>query len=263
MKKSLKVLLVVGICLVLVAVVILGLFGYVPGLSSLLGANRPRDLGITYTEADYAAARASSQLEYEALPADTSAEQSLQRSGTRPVTATWSSAELSALMNDRPWRYWPIKDVQLRVNTDGTAELSGIVMRDKLPGYGAAIGVPQAVIDAAVKLLPPNPAFYVKAKTSLTDNKVSDFDVQSVYLGKISIPVDTLLSLYSIQVVPRAYAENIVGELGKYSGKKAAIVDFINTRLSKVTGFFAKRAYFGDGKLNFDGNLSAKESTQR
>jgi len=263
MKKSLKVLLVVVVGLVLVGVIILGMLGFIPGLSTLLGANRPRDLGVTYTEADYAAARSKSQLEYEALPSDTSVEQSLQRSGTRPVTATWSSAELSALMNDRPWRYWPIKDVQLRVNNDGTAELSGVVMRDKLPGYGAAIGVPQAVIDTVVKFLPPNPAFYVKAKTSLTNNQVSDFDVQSVYLGKLSIPVDTLLSLQSVNLVPRAYAEDLTGELTKYSGKKAAVVEFINARLSKITGFFAKRAYFSDGKLNFDGSLSAKESTLR
>lgn len=263
MKGCLKAFLAGLIVLGVGAVLVLGYLGYIPGLSDLMGANRPRDLGITYTEADRSAARAKSQLEYEALPANTAPAQSLQRSGTRSVTTAWSSAEMTALMNDRPWKYWPIRNVQLRINNDGTAELSGVVMRDKLSGYGQAIGVPQAVIDGVVKLLPPNPAFYVKAKTSLTNNTVSDFDIQSVSLGHVSIPVDTLLAHHTIGSPARAQAADIATELNKYSGKKAAIVGFINQRLSQIPGFFAKRAYFSDGKLNFDGSLSAKESTVR
>ena len=262
MTKPVKVTIVLVVCLVLAALVFFGLLGYIPGLSSLLGATKPRDLGVTYTEADFAAARSKSQLEYAALPSETPPDQSVQRSGSRPVTASWSSAEMTSLMNDRPWRYWPLKDTQLKINDDGTAELAGVVVREKLKGYAAAIGVPQAVTDKVVSLLPANAAFYVKAKTSLTDNQVSDFDIQSVYLGRMPIPVDTLMS-FRPSLVGRAFAQGIAGELAKYSGKKAAVVGFINDRLSKITGFYAKRAYFADGELRFDGTLSEKESTVR
>jgi hypothetical protein len=259
MKKSTKIVLGVLLVIVLAIVLFLGFLGYIPGLSGLLGAHKPRDLGVTYTKADFNAARGKSQVEYAALPSSTPAESSIVRSGSRPVTTSWNSAEMTSLLNDRPWKYWPIKSVQLKINNDGTAEMSGIVMKDKLGGYAAAIGVPSKVADRAVSLLPSNAAFYVKAKTSLTNNQVSDFDIQSVQLGRMSIPTNLLLS--EARLVQSALAaDTITSELSKYSGKKAAIVNFINGRLGKITGFFAKRAYFSEGKLNFDGTLSETEA---
>lgn len=263
MKGFSKVFLIILICLIIGVVGLLGFLGYIPGLSSVMGANKPKDLGITYTEADKASAREKSQVVYAELPSNTPAESSIVRSGSRAVNTSWSSAEMTALMNNRPWRYWPIKDVQLRINNDGTAELSGVVLKDKLSGYFTAIGVPSEVSSTIAKFLPASSAFYVKAKTSLTDNQVSDFDIQAVSLGKISIPVNLLLSSKPAKLVGRALAQDITGELTKYSGKKAAVVEFINSRLAKITGFYAKKAYFSAGKLYFDGTLSEKESTLR
>jgi len=261
MKTGLKILLGIVIFIILAIIFVLAYFGYVPGLSSLLGADKPRDLGITYTEADHTSARAKSQVVYEELPANTPVESSIVRSGSRPITASWTSSEMTSLMNNRPWKYWPIKNVQLKINNDGTAELSGVVVREKLKSYAVAIGVPKNVADIGISLLPSSAVFYVKAKTSLTGNKVSDFDIQSVSLGKMPIPTGILLS--SVKIINHTYAETLTGELSKYSGKRAAIVNFINSRLSQITGFFAKRAYFSDGKLNFDGTLSEKEATVR
>jgi len=92
---------------------------------------------------------------------------------------------MTALMNNRPWKYWPIKDVQIKFNADGTAELSGVVIKDKLIGYAQAIGVPQEVVSTVVSFLPPTPTFYLKGKASLEENKVKDFEPQAVYLGKM------------------------------------------------------------------------------
>jgi hypothetical protein len=263
MKKIGTVLLTLFLLVVLVIVVGLGFLGYIPGLSKLLGADKPRDLGITYTDQDFAAARAKSGVVYEALPADTPAELSLVRSGSKLVTASWTSAEMTSLMNNRPWKYWPIKDVQLRMNEDGTAELSGVLMKDKLSGYAAGIGAPAEVADMIAKFLPSEPTFYVKAKASLTDNKVSEFDVQSVNLGKMPLPVNTLLAGLNVNPVKPAYAADLLSELSKYQNKRQMVIDFINERLGKITGFYAKSANFEGGKLNFDGSLSEKESTVR
>lgn len=259
MKKGWKVFLVfVGIVL-LALVIILSMMGYLP----FFGANKPRNLGIKYTDADFASARAKSQIEYAALLANTPDSESLQRTGTRAVAISLSSAEMSSLLNDRPWKYWPIKQVQLRINNDGTAELSGVLIKDRLRGYAAGIGAPAQVAETVATFLPPNSTFYVKAKTSLAENKVGDFDIQSVYLGKMPIPVGTLLSDLGTDLIKSAYAANAVSELSKYSDKKAAIIGFINDRLAQITGFNAKSAYFKDGQLFFDGNLSEKELTTR
>lgn len=263
MKKVLLFLLILFLLFILGVVFVFGYLGYIPGLSKLLGAETPRDLGVKYTEEDRTAARAKSKVEYTILPETTAITKSYQLIGTRKITASWNSQEMTALMNNRPWKYWPIKDVQLKVNDDGTAEMSGVVIKDKLIGYGQAIGVPEEVITTVVNFLPPTPTFYLKAKTSLEENKVKDFEIQSVYLGKMPLPVDTLMSLLDRKVVSPAYAANPVSELSKYQGKREAIINFINDKLASLTGFYAKKAYFDDGKLQFDGNLSEKMATVR
>jgi hypothetical protein len=52
----------------------------------MLGAERPKDLGIKYTDEDRTSARAKSQIEYTELPSNTPAEQSFVFSGSREVT---------------------------------------------------------------------------------------------------------------------------------------------------------------------------------
>lgn len=247
----------------LVIIYIVGALGYIPGLSKVLGAEKPRDLGITYTETDFASARAKSQLQYLELPSTTPPEQSIVRAGTRPITTSWNSAEMTSLLNNRPWKYWPISDVQVRINDDGSAELSGVVDRDILKGYAAAIGVSPEVATGTISFMPPKSAFYVKAVTSLKENKVDKFEIQSVTYGKVNIPVDILLSQHKNNMINKAAAADATSELSKYSGKRAAIISFINERLSKITGFYAKSASFNQGKLNFDGNLSETEATSR
>jgi hypothetical protein len=99
MKKILIVLLVLAAA----GVSFFAYLGCVSGLSSVFGTDKPRDLGIKYSQADFDSARAKSLIEYIALPAGTPDELSLQRSGSRPVNTFFTSAEASALMNDRPF----------------------------------------------------------------------------------------------------------------------------------------------------------------
>ena len=228
MKKSGKITLIIISVIVLSIILFIGYLGYIPGLSTLLGANKPRNLGIKYTENDKASARAKSQLIYGVLPENTPPELSISRSGSRKINTSFNSAELTSLMNNRPWKYWPIEKVQLRINDDGSTELSGVVINEKLKGYAAAIGVPAKASELITKFLPRNPAFYVKAKTSLTENQVSEFDVQSVYLGKVPIPVNALLAKFAPELIKTVFADDVISELSKYEGKKEAIINFIN-----------------------------------
>lgn len=265
MSKGLKLFLGILGAIVIVVVLFLGYLGFIPGISAIFGSNKPRDLGIKYTEADRTTARAKSQIEYDVLPANTPESQSIIRTGSRAVNTTFNSAEATALMNDRPFKYWPYKNVQMKFNVDGSAEVSGQLVKGRLPGYLASIGVSKTVADNVIKYLPSNTVFYVKAKASLTDNKVSLLDPSKVEIGRFSIPVNTILS-FDANITNKAYAADqaeIENGLSSVSGKKEKIIAYINEHLSSIQGFFAKKASFSDNTLNFDGNLNEKEATVR
>lgn len=258
MKKGWKVF----IGTVVVVVLVLGWFGFVPGLSSIMGTNKAIDLGVTYTEEDLKSAIAKSGATYEAISGDPAANESISFSGSHEVNTSWTSAEMTALSNDRPWKYYPIKDVQIRINPDNTAEMSGVFSEKKLEGYATAIGTPQEVVDR-LNLLPAEAAFYIKGTMALSENQVSKFDITSAKLNRLPVPPGILLSV-NTEIVNRAYAADAVtDELQKYSGKRQAIVDFINQKLAWVAGFYAKSAKFNDGKLEFDGSLPDKEISSR
>lgn len=263
MGKGLKIFLVIIVVLIVVVVLFLGYLGYVPVVAKIFGWDKPRDLGISYTQADFQSARAKSQLEYDELPAGTSDEKSLIRTGSRPVTMDLTSAEASSLMNDRPFKYWPYQNVQLKFNSDGSAEISGKLIKSHIPGYAASIGVDKAVADKVVQYLPPDPVFYVKARASLTDNKVSLLDPSAVEVGRLNIPVGWILSFAEPNIAYAQDSGSIQSELSQYSDKKAAIVSYINSHLAGISGFFAKSAFFSDNQLHFDGGLNEKEQTVR
>jgi len=248
---------IVFIGIVVVIVLVLGWFGLIPGLSTLMGANKPVDLGVKYTQEDFNKAHAQSGVGYEAIAGDPAASASISFAGSHEVNTSWTSAEITSLLNNRPWKYWPIKNVQLRINPDNTIEMSGVYNEKKLEGYAAGIGTPQVVIDK-LSILPAEAAFYGKGTAALSNNQVSKFDITSAKLNRIPIPTGILLSINTIAANHAYAADGVTDELSKYSGKKQAVVNFINEKLAWVSGFYAKSAQFKDGKLEFDGSLSDK-----
>ncbi|HLD11413.1 MAG TPA: hypothetical protein VJB91_00695 [Patescibacteria group bacterium] len=266
MKKIFKFLCILLILFLFVAVLLLGYLGFIPGLSSLFGSNKPRDLGVAYSQAEFNSARAKSQIEYDVLPSTTPAEESLQTSGSRDVKTEFSSAEITALMNDRPWRYWPYKDVQVKFHADGSGEISGVLIKERLPGYGAKIAAPKEAVDFAMKFLPSDPVFYVKMKASLAENKVGVFDPQAFQIGRMPLPVDMFLSYIPKSLVTEVYAaqlDEMNTELSKVENKREKIIEYINQRLMTFPGFYARTARFEENKLIFEGTLPEKESTVR
>lgn len=263
MKFLIKFFLLSTIITLLLPVLILGYFGFIPGISNIFGSNKPRDLGIRYSEADRASARNKSQIEYAVLAEGQGGEGGYQLSGSRAVKAEFSSAEISALMNNRPWKYWPYKDVQVKFNKDGSGEISGIFLKDRLVGYGAKIGAPKEAVAFVQKFLPVNPVFYVKGRAALIDNKVTIFEPEAFELGRIKLPVNMFLSKVLVKEVLAIEVGDLSGELSKIQNKRAIIIDYINNRLASLSGFYAKNARFEENKLIFEGNLSEKEMTVR
>ncbi len=266
MKILIKGCLFLIFIIILVPVFILGYFGFIPGLSYLFGSNKPRDLGIKYTKADLTSLRNKTKVVFEELPPNTPIEESREYYGSRPVKEEFSSKEITAAMNNRYWRYWPYKDVHVKFNADGSAEISGMLIKDRVPGYCTKIGIPKEAVNFVMRFLPPNPVFYVKGKASLTNNQVSLFEPQIFEIGRLSLPVEIFLSMTPLRLVKYAYALDVaemVGELNKVKNKKALIIDYINNRLTKINGFYAKTAYCTNDKLIFEGTLPEKEKTLR
>lgn len=88
--------------LIAILVSVAGLAGFVPGLSTLLGTNKPKDLGITVTLEDTTKAQEKSGVILVELPKDTPAANSYILEGQRTASFTFDSKEGTAIINNRP-----------------------------------------------------------------------------------------------------------------------------------------------------------------
>ena len=168
-------------------------------------------------------------------------------------------------MNNKPGKYFPYKNVQLKFNADGSGEISGTLIKNRIPLYAATFDAPKVAVDLVMKFLPENPVFYLKGQASLKDNRVALFQPQRLEIGRLPVPLGPILSFAPIKI-KKALALDIGEfnkELSKVSNKKTLIIDFINSRLAMIEGFFAQSAYFEENKLVFEGNLPEKEVTVR
>lgn len=226
--------------------------------------SNPRDLGVKYSEADFKSANAKNQVVYESLGNDVSTNVLYKTSGKRDVDTSFSSSEITAIMNGKPGVYYPYKNVQIKFNGDGTGEISGNVTKARLPGYASAFNTPKVAVEVAMKFLPDNPAFYLKGKLVITDNKISVFDPTKFEIGRVSLPIGTLLADYSLVKTANAMdVDGLVNEISGVSNKKQLVINFFNSIFSNVEGFYAKDLHFEDNKLVFKGTLPEKEETAR
>lgn len=256
MKKFLFVLAI----FLIPPVLLFGYLGFIPGVSSIFGASKPRNLNIVYSEADLASGRQKSAILYEEAVGSNTLWQTF---GSREVNTAFSSAEITAIMNNKPGIYYPYKDVQVKLNSDGSAEISGRLIKDRIPAYASTFDAPQQAVDFAMKFLPSNPVFYVKGKASLENNQVATFAPQALQIGKMPIPLGPILSFNSFYKQAFAQDTSMLGDISKVSGKRQLIIDFINSRLEQIEGFYAKDAHFEENKLIFKGTLPEREATLR
>lgn len=234
MKGFLTFLLV----LVVVVIFLAGLAGFVPGLSTILGTNKPKDLGVHITKEDSAKAQEKSGVVLVELPANTPVEESYQLSGQRAASFSFDSKEATGVINNRPWKYYPFYDLQLRINSDGTIETSGMVDMSILMNYAKSLGYATDDVNSALSQyhIPKiNMPFYIKGTGSVIDNKVA-IDVQSFEAGRVPIPSGVL------------------------SSNMDRINSFAQDVVDRQKGFTAKKLDVEDGKIVFDGTMPEKES---
>jgi len=231
-------LLLALVLVALVAGLALGYLGFVPVVATVFGSDRPRDLGVAWTEADLASARAKTSVRLEQLPPG--AEPSLVYEGSRPINATFTAAELTALLNSAgTWRDQPVADCQVRINADGTVEGSGILLMDRIDGYAAATGLDRAQVDELLgrfSWVRTNPPFYFRVQAQVGNNRLSG-QIYELQIGRMPVPG---------------------GYIEKHNGDLLA---FMQGRYTAVPGLRADQVTFGDGTMVFRGTLPAVERT--
>lgn len=226
---------VVVAIILLVPVLIAGWFGFIPGLSNILGAKDPVDLGVTWTEADYQSyldKTNASFLDYENAPPNPEdpIKKTIFADPTTVANQTFTQEELTAAINSIDWAWMPISNAQVRLS-DNTVEISGNLELDNIEKFVSFIGgvgyddnSVQTAADWGRRLANGAP-IYLKANASVS-NDVLDFSLQDVKVGRFSIPQDI--------------ANRVV-----YTGSSNSI--------NNAKNFDAESVTFEDGALQFSG----------
>lgn len=218
------------IILALLVVIVLGYLGFVPVVSELMGSTKPKDLGVTYSSSDLDRYIERVGIRFEPLDAGLGVKESLRFGGKMDIDASFTSEEITAMVNSDKWKYYPVSDVQIRINSDGTAEASGVLRKDRLMGYLEAQNIPSGQVNAVmdyIKDIPLNPVFYIKGKGRVVNNKV-DMEIEKAEIGRLSIP--------------QQFIED-----------ESPIERFVEDRIAFVPNFYIEKFDFSDGKMNFKG----------
>ena len=159
---------------------------------------QPKNLGVTYAQADREAIYQKLGTSFEALApgAATTESKSLIVSGSLPVDQTFNSQELTAAADNRHEQYasFPFDKVQIRVNADGTVEGSATVHLKNLINYLVDLGVSEDLVNQGVeKFKIPNTSLpvYLKVSGSITNNQ-SNLTVHQAKVANIGVPADLI-----------------------------------------------------------------------
>lgn len=187
---------------------------------------RPITLGVTYTEADISSAKQKLGIIQEPLPTGSTGK-TIIVSGAHPVDKTFSSQELTALADTRykTYAYFPFRNVQIRIHTDGSVEGKATIGFQDAVRYLLTLGVAQKDIEEGVKKFSiPNTTLpvYLKVSGSITHNQ-SAISVENATIAKIPIPVS-----YIQQYTPALndLVENVIEDRNpSYNIEKLEVVD--------------------------------------
>jgi hypothetical protein len=231
---------VVGLIVIVILVILgLGYLGFVPGVSKILGSDKPRNLGITYTDADLKSITSKNHVQRIVVESAPDIKSSFVLKGTQAIKNVFTDKEITArLGQESDWAFNPFTDVQVKIGQDGTVEASGVVRVDRLKGYAEATGMSPQEIEVISKVMDkykvPRTSFpaYVKGNLTIENNKLN-IDLSELYIGKI--PVAKAL----------------------YSQAKSAFEGLVYERLTSggYGSLDVKSLSFSNGKMSFSGNI--------
>lgn len=153
------------------------------------------------------------------------------------VDVVLTSEEITGLLQTGSWKSWPISNAQIRINSDGSAEMVGVISVTRLNIFAGMTGIPSSMIDAFfdyVKFRHDFP-FYVKSRGQVTNNQVQ-MVLEKVEVGRLSIPSSVL----------NQYQGEITGFVQTY---------LVQGGIAKKKQFYVKTMRAEDGKLRFTGTI--------
>lgn len=198
-RRGLRIALIIVAVLLIIPILVAGWLGFVPGLSSVFGATKPRDLGVRYTEADYAAFQEKASVTFQDFanapnnPAQP--DKKVVFSGAEQQdNLRLTQEEITAAVNSTNWLWMPIKNAQVRLSGN-TVEVSGnlnVAYLDKFIPFIGGVGYSQEDVNTAVdwgKRFVNNAPVYIKANASVSNNQLS-FQLQEAQVGRFNVPQD-------------------------------------------------------------------------
>ena len=247
-------IIIAVVLVILVPTIVLAYAGFVPGLSSVIGTNKPVDLGVKYSQADFESFLRKSFL---VIPDDATTKNlsssngpyvvndkssksqksgdNLIIEGTTTIGDVFSQQEITAAINSISWLSLLTKNAQVRF-TDGTIEFSGNVNAQFVASIIESLSKNSSVnpILRYAKYL-NNPAVYVKAQLVVMDensNGPGTLKLQNIQIkvNKIDLPDDL--------------AKKIMGDKPVVAHMGYAVNDY---KLSHLN--------FTNGKLDMYGNI--------
>lgn len=233
MKKILIFLFVLLLFIILIPVTVGGYYGFVPGVSTLFGSNKPKDLGVSYTESEFNTYNQKAGFTLDENTSGKLNEEGFVFSGQTEVKDNFTKEEVSARINYSPWIYMPISNVQVNFPSDNTVEFSANLLVERLPGFIKAVGlqVSNEDVNDGLKYLKitSNPTIYAKAQVEVKEN-IPSINLDSLQVGKFDIPFEN----YD--------ADSILENATR-------------TIFASVPGFYAKSVKFIPSGMVFEGTL--------
>jgi hypothetical protein len=164
-------------------------------IQKLITGGKPVDLGISYAEKDITETREMLGVEYKTVDdPNIPIEESMKVEGAKQIETSIDSTQLTALINGNVYKYMPVSGVQARINSDGSLEMSGIIIANNLLPYLKAVGLSNQTIDDAInEYLTTNIPFYFKGTGDVINNQVS-INLSSAKVGPVAIPSNLISS---------------------------------------------------------------------
>lgn len=178
--KVWKVLLTIFLLLLLSVVVLVAMTGLVPGLSSVVGADRPRDLGVTATAEDYDRVVEEVSFLLQRAPA---AADSPKAAGPQTIDREFTEAELTALLAHEATGDSPMRDPQVRLHADGTVEIALSISKTALP---------PELIKFLPRVTPEVLPLYVKGRLDVVGQSEVKLQMERLEVGRIPLPLSVL-----------------------------------------------------------------------
>lgn len=214
MKSSIKIIGAGIIGLVILGVLVLAYLGFVPILSDLMGTNKAKDLGVTYSEANYASGLDKVPGAIVLNPQYLCATCPYTSSGSVAVNTNFTQEEFTAMMNKRNSQVGPLRDAQFKFNADGTVEGSGILIDPRVSG-----------------------PVYVKGKIDSASGRNATLKLDYAEIGKLPLTGDQakIAEQLANDIIQKTFAQNpglSITDISIEEGK----INFNGTLPKEVTG---------------------------